>query len=173
MFYLIAPSQGKAWLSNLLWVPNRSTCTILRFHHYLTGQWFAAFVAILTLPVVTSVMLKPLFLVVLGMGAWALLPARKVYLPKQPLPENRSINPLCNSICDCLTYFFVCFFVVTGIKIIWHISFAFARSKIIWYVWFLFVHTSSYGIACSSLFVWQFWLSATYLDCESNILLIV
>ena len=45
-------------------------------------------------------------------------------------------------ICDCLTHSFVCFFVVTRIKIIWHISFDFVGIQITLDVGFVFTHAT-------------------------------
>ena len=53
------------------------------------------------------------------------------------------------SVCNCFTHSFVSFFVLTGMKIMWHMNFVYARFKIIGYIGFVSVH-----IVCIPLCLW-------------------
>ena len=54
-----------------------------------------------------------------------------------------NIKFIVNSVCGCFTCSFVSFFVVTGMKMIRHLSFVCARIKIFRYVGFIFPHIIS------------------------------
>ena len=122
MVYLIIVGLGIASLLHLFWVPKQSHCILLIFQQQPMGQWFAASIVILAPLLVAFVKHKPLFSVVIGMDGCALLPTRKMYLWNN-LCKKKIVKLIVHSICDYLPDSFVCFFLVTWIKLNWHIRF--------------------------------------------------
>ena len=136
MLYLITLDLNITLLSLFLWVPQQGCYTLLMFYWHPMGQWFAASVAILALSM-TFVKHRPLV-------SWPLVWVTALFYLQRKMYLQNNLYQRKDCYIHCVTYVwllhlhFFCFFVVTGIQIIWHISLDFVRIKTIWHVGFVF-----------------------------------